>query len=106
MEKKRPHYALPEIKRLIADPACRLITRVALEGSAALGYDKQSLIDVVLTLQAREFYKSMTTHADHTLWQDVYHACRDVPEPGVKLDLYIKLQVVEGVGVVVSFKQR
>ena len=27
---------------------------------------------VVLALAADDCYKSMTTHADHTVWQDVY----------------------------------
>ena len=24
-------------------------------------------------MQRRQFYKSMTTYADHRIWQDVYH---------------------------------
>lgn len=29
---------------------------------------------IILALRAAEHYKSMTTHADHRIWQDVYHA--------------------------------
>jgi hypothetical protein len=41
----------------------------------------------------------MTTQLDNTLWQDVYRA------DWAGCALYIKLQIVEGVGVVVSFKK-
>ena len=34
------------------------------------------------------FYKSMTTNADHRVWQDVYH----VPVPDEDMVLYVKLQ--------------
>lgn len=47
------------------------------------------------------FYKSMTTLADHRIWQDVYH----VPSRG--LTLYIKFQAaVVTEFVVVSFKEK
>jgi motility quorum-sensing regulator/GCU-specific mRNA interferase toxin len=29
---------------------------------------------VIMALTSANFYKSMTTHADHRIWQDVYHA--------------------------------
>ena len=47
------------------------------------------------------FYKSMTTFADHRVWQDVYH----VPARGVRL--YIKFQAdVVTEFTVMSFKER
>jgi motility quorum-sensing regulator / GCU-specific mRNA interferase toxin len=30
------------------------------------------MVAVVLALTPKDFYKSMTTHADHKVWQDVY----------------------------------
>ena len=30
------------------------------------------MLAVVMALTATDFYKSMTTYADHTIWQDVY----------------------------------
>ena len=44
------------------------------------------------------FYKSMTTHADHTVWQDVY---RPSTQAG---DVYLKLTVIDDV-LIVSFKE-
>jgi len=45
------------------------------------------------------FYKSMTTYADHRVWQDVYHA----PCPNGKM-AYIKLTLQDG-AVVIQFKE-
>ena len=46
----------------------------------------------------RTYYKSMTTHADHTIWQDVYR-----PSTAVG-DVYLKLTVIDDV-LIVSFKE-
>jgi motility quorum-sensing regulator / GCU-specific mRNA interferase toxin len=56
------------------------------------------MLAVVLELTTAEFYKSMTTHADHRVWQDVY---RPVTRFGA---VYLKLTVIEDV-LVVSFKE-
>ncbi len=60
--------------------------------------DGQDIAAVVLALTPGDFYKSMTTHADHTIWQDVYR-----PRTRVG-DVYLKLTVVDDV-LVVSFKE-
>ncbi len=49
-------------------------------------------------LERDEFYKSMTTYANHTIRQDVYH---HQSRSGM---LYIKVTVVDDV-LVVSFKE-
>lgn len=100
MEKRKPHTLLGEIKHLLRNPQTRLITRVALQGAAALGLDKADLIEAVLALTTKDFFKSMTTHDDHTQWQDVYRANWN------DCALYVKLQIQEGMGVIVSFKER
>jgi len=46
------------------------------------------------------FFKSMTSHLDHRVWQDVYHA----PCPNGKT-AYIKLTLQAG-SVVIQFKER
>lgn len=53
---------------------------------------------VVAALTPRDFYKSMTTHLDHRIWQDVYR-----PKTPVG-DVYLKLTVLEDV-LIVSFKE-
>lgn len=52
----------------------------------------------MLALKPSDFYKSMTTYADHTIWQDVYR-------PSTKAgDVYLKLTVIDDV-LIVSFKE-
>jgi motility quorum-sensing regulator / GCU-specific mRNA interferase toxin len=41
----------------------------------------------------------MTTHADHTIWQDVYHPTTTAG------DVYLKLTVIDDL-LIVSFKER
>lgn len=54
---------------------------------------------MVRALTRFEFHKSMTTYADHTIWQDVYRPCT------MRGDVYLKLTVVDDV-LIVSFKER
>ena len=51
-----------------------------------------------MALTPADFYKSMTTHADYTVWQDVY---RPNTHAG---DIYLKLTVIDDV-LIVSFKE-
>lgn len=67
-------------------------------GGAALGFDFQGIVAVVLVLTPKDFYKSMTTHADHRVWQDVYRPTTPAGE------VYLKLTVVQDV-LIVSFKE-
>ena len=54
---------------------------------------------VVMSLTFANFYKSMTTHADHRIWQDVYRTTT-----ASSIDVYLKLTVVDDV-LIVSFKE-
>jgi motility quorum-sensing regulator/GCU-specific mRNA interferase toxin len=71
MEKSTPHCKLPVVKGLIEAGKVRA-TMSALAGGAALGFDFDGIVDVVMALAPGDFHKSMTTHADHRIWQDVY----------------------------------
>jgi motility quorum-sensing regulator/GCU-specific mRNA interferase toxin len=51
-----------------------------------------------VALSPADFYKSMTTHADYKVWQDVY---RPSTSAG---DVYLKLTVVDDL-LIVSFKE-
>jgi motility quorum-sensing regulator/GCU-specific mRNA interferase toxin len=73
-------------------------TKTAREGAAALGIDFDDMIAVVMALTPADFYKSMTTHADHQLWQDVYRLTTTVGK------IYLKLTVIDDV-LIVSFKE-
>ena len=53
---------------------------------------------VILALTNADFHKSMTTHADHRVWQDVYRPSTPVGE------VYLKLTMIDDV-LIVSFKE-
>jgi motility quorum-sensing regulator/GCU-specific mRNA interferase toxin len=98
MEKRTPHCKLAVAQALVAAGKVRT-THAARAGANALGLAFSEMLDVVMALTPADFYKSMTTHADHTIWQDVYR-------PGTKAgEVYLKLTVVDGV-LIVSFKER
>jgi motility quorum-sensing regulator/GCU-specific mRNA interferase toxin len=97
MEKRTPHRQLSIIKALIQAGKVRS-TFSALAGAAALGFDFEDMVAVVKALVPEDFYKSMTTYADHKVWQDVY---RPTTKAG---EVYLKLTVVDDV-LIVSFKE-
>lgn len=67
---------------------------------AALQWDSilTTIVGVVKGLKSADFYKSMTTHGDHRIWQDVY---RPATRAG---KVYLKLTVIDDV-LIVSFKE-
>lgn len=97
MEKSAPHYKLSIVKGMIENGRVRS-TKSAREGATALGVDFDGMLAVVTSLATSDFYKSMTTHADHKLWQDVYRPTTNAGE------VYLKLTVVDDV-LIVSFKE-
>lgn len=99
MEKGTPHCKLPEVKALIEADRVRA-TASAYNGARELGInDLAGMCAVALALTPADFYKSMTTHADHRVWQDVYHAKTARGD-----EVYLKLTVIDGV-LIISFKE-
>ena len=97
MEKRTPHCPLSVVKTLIEAGKVRT-TQSARSGAAALDLDYRGMLAVIQALTPGDFYKSMTTHADHRLWQDVYRPATEVG------DIYLKLTVIDDV-LIVSFKE-
>jgi motility quorum-sensing regulator / GCU-specific mRNA interferase toxin len=97
MGKGVPHCKLSLIIALIEAGKVRS-TMSALVGGAALGFDFEGIIGVVKGRVSTDFYKSMTTHVDHRVWQDVYQPTTSAGP------VYLKLTVVDDV-LVVSFKE-
>jgi motility quorum-sensing regulator/GCU-specific mRNA interferase toxin len=84
MEKRKPTYDLDAFRATFASVDRLRATGTALKGAATLGFDRTDIVATIQTMRRSHFYKSMTSHADHRIWQDVYH----VPSPmGV---LYVK----------------
>ncbi|KQR76647.1 hypothetical protein ASG35_16620 [Burkholderia sp. Leaf177] len=97
MEKSVPHCRLSIVFALIEAGQVRS-TASALGGAAALGFDFDEMMRVVKALMPSDFYKSMTTYADHRVWQDVYQPTTSAGP------VYLKLTVIDDV-LVVSFKE-
>ena len=97
MEKRTPHCKLSVVKSLIEAGRVRM-TQGAVIGGRQLGFDEDGIVATVLALTPADFYKSMTTHADHRIWQDVY---RPATSAG---DVYLKLTVIAD-ELIVSFKE-
>lgn len=97
MEKRTPHCRLSIVKTLVEAGKVRT-THAARSGANELGLALSDMLDIVMSLTPADFYKSMTTHTDYTIWQDVY---RPSTPAG---DVYLKLTVIDDV-LIVSFKE-
>src|SRR5829696_3608237 len=71
-EKRKPHYALADIKAAFANPATLNRTTSSKLGAANLGMSDGDIVAVVQALSRADFDKAMTSYADPTVWQDVY----------------------------------
>ena len=98
MEKRTPHYLLSAIQAQMTSIEEMNITLSAQQGIRLAGMAMGDALDVVRGLTRADFYKSMTTHKDHRVWQDVYHV-----KWGGK-GLYVKFQQADEY-FVVSFKE-
>ncbi len=98
MEKNTPQCRLAVVKEMVKAGRVRT-TKAAREGGVALGFDFDAMLAVLAALTKSDFYKSMTSHADHRVWQDVY---RPTTQAG---EVYLKLTVIDDV-LIVSFKER
>ena len=99
MEKGAPHCKLSVVKALIEADRVKA-TASAFNGARNLGINNLAgICAVVMSLTVTDFFKSMTTHADHRIWQDVYRT-----STANSVDVYLKLTVIDDV-LIVSFKE-
>ncbi len=99
MEKRTPHCNLAKVKALVEAGQVKA-TGSAYVGARELGiHDLAGMCVVVMSLTPADFYKSMTTHGDNKIWQDVYHARTETND-----EVYLKLTVIDSV-LIVSFKE-
>jgi len=98
MEKSTPSYSLADILAQMQSAADMNLTVSARTGIRDAGMGQLDALAVVQSLTRKHFFKSMTTHADHRVWQDVYHG------QWCDLSLYVKFQRA-GEYFVVSFKE-
>ncbi len=98
MEKRTPHYLLRAIQQQMNSVAAMNLTLSSQLDIRAAGMAMIEALEVVRGLSRSDFYKSMTTHANHRVWQDVYHAAWRGKSP------YVKFQQADEY-FVVSFKE-
>ena len=103
MEKRKPHCPLPLVQKLVELGQVRA-TMTALGGAAAMDLVFDDMLDVIRALTIGDFYKSMTTHADHRVWQDVYQSRTRAGPTTPARSVYLKLTVIDDV-LIVSFKE-
>ncbi len=100
MEKRSPHYKLNTIKDTFQKVSQLHLSRTARRNTVELCLELEEVVFVIQSLTQSNFYKSMTTYANHKIWQDVYHfEYKDIP-------LYIKFTVDNEGYLIVSFKEK
>lgn len=100
MEKKLPHYSLDSIKATLSDVASLRMTRTSQNNAFQLGLTLGGVVALIQGMTREQFYKSMTSAADHRIWQDVYHV------PLRDLVLYVKFTTDDEGYFVISFKEK
>ena len=70
--------AIEEIRAAAAAALPEVAPIIATVGAAPeLGFEEKDVRDVILTMERKHFYKSMTSYSNHKIWQDVYHVPYD-----------------------------
>ncbi len=100
MEKRTPHYALDSIKLAFATEASLRMTGTARTSAFALGLLLADVVKIIQGMTREQFYKSMTSLADHRVWQDVYHVTFE------RTVLYVKFTTDAQGHIVISFKEK
>ncbi|MGA2434346.1 MAG: type II toxin-antitoxin system MqsR family toxin [Bryobacteraceae bacterium] len=100
MEKRTPHYDLAHVQAEVARLGAAAFTKTALDGGRQMGLTTAEMLAAIASLSRRDFYKSMTTYADHRIWQDVYHGATPV-----KKQAYIKITLRDRAPVI-QFKEK
>jgi motility quorum-sensing regulator/GCU-specific mRNA interferase toxin len=72
-DKKNPTFDLDSFKEAFSTAEALRATSTALRSADALGFNREGVVALIQTMQRSHFYKSMTSYADHKVWQDVYH---------------------------------
>ena len=100
-EKRKPTYDLPTLKDAFSSVDRLQATSTALRTAASLGFGRREIVATIQSMERRQFVKSMTSYADHRVWQDVYY----VPsEAGM---LYVKFTAdVMTEFLLLSFKEK
>lgn len=97
MDKFKPTYDLSSFQH-----SKYTITTTALLSATQLGFTGTDIQEIILSMQKKHFYKSMTSKYNHSIWQDVYHV------PWDDIILYIKFTADDCISefTLLSFKEQ
>lgn len=95
---KKCRYPLHLIKAQMQTTQDMNLTSTAKMDISALGMSEADALDVIKALTPGEMHKSMPTHKDPSVWQDVYYT------EWQEIVLYVKFQKAQQY-VVISFKE-
>lgn len=96
----KSHYSLQRIKHLINAGNYRITASARKSAFEDFNMLEDEIIDLILTLEVSNLYKTMPSHHDPDLWQDVYH--RRINDKIA----YIKLQIKLDNSIIISFKEK
>jgi motility quorum-sensing regulator / GCU-specific mRNA interferase toxin len=97
---RQPQHRLGTIKAAFAGVSRLNRTMTAADGADDLGMDEQTVVDVIASLTAADFDKSMPSEVNPAIWQDVYK-----PIIGGR-ELYVKFTLdAQGALLLISFKE-
>lgn len=100
MEKRTISYDLNTVKCTFSLAKNLRMTATALKDARSMGFSQQDIVNTIQQIRPTDFVKSMTTHTDHRVWQDVYNTRFG------DYHLYIKFQMDEMGHFVISFKEK
>src|SRR3954467_3629720 len=82
-----PTYDLDEFRKASNTLSKLNATTAAVQTAAELGFTRKEIVQTIQTMRKDHFHHSMTSYANHKIWQDVYHVPSKI---GI---LYIKFTV-------------
>jgi motility quorum-sensing regulator/GCU-specific mRNA interferase toxin len=100
VEKLKPAYDLDGFRREFCVASALRMTWTAKVDANRLGLSLTDVVALVQSIERIHFYKSMTSFADHRVWQDVYNV------PWKELMLYVKLTIDQGGRLILSLKEK
>ena len=100
MDKFKAHYSLLKIKQLAKAGNYKITASARKTAFDDFSLIENEIIDVILSLEITDLYKSMTSYNDSTLWHDVYH------KRIMNTTAYIKLQILDETSIIISFKEK
>jgi hypothetical protein len=101
LEKTVPHYSLTKLKRLIEEGRYKFTFSSKKTLIEDFSITTEEALETILKLTGKDLYKSMQSHENVSLWQDVYH--KNIG----KKTAYIKLQInMTDNAIIISFKKK